>query len=101
MNLAYSLIASLGVLTVAAPVATEHTPMPPASPVSAVPLPVKAIVVQMCKHSYGVLITLDDGDLLMFTDPQDPLFRAAMRLVKKENLGVLEITPDFQCPVSV
>jgi hypothetical protein len=90
VNLAYSLIASLGVLTVAAPVATEHTP-----------LPVKAIVVQMCKHSYGVLITLDDGDLLMFTDPQDPLFRAAMKLVKKENLGVLEITPDFQCPVSV
>jgi hypothetical protein len=83
----YALIA-----TVALPVVAHAPPSPPA-------LPAKAVAVLMCKHIYGVLITLSDGTILMFSDPDDPDYQLLMRLVKKEDFGVLEITPVGGCPV--
>jgi hypothetical protein len=89
MNIVYALIA-----TVAA------TAAPSATAPARVPLPHSVIVVHMCKETYGALMTLDDGEIFLFTDPSDPLYVAGMKLVKQENIGALGITPTFPCPVN-
>lgn len=73
---------------------------PAQAPVAPLLVPAKAVVVYMCKHVYGVLITLSDGSVLVFTDPKDPEYISVMSGIQKKDFGVLEITPEFGCPVA-
>lgn len=90
-RLLYSMIATVAVTLGLSASATDAP---------TVPMPKNVIVVHMCKETYGALVTLDNGEILLFTDPHDPLYEAAIKLVKRENIGALEITPTFPCPVS-
>lgn len=65
-----------------------------------VPMPKRVILITMCKETYGALMVLDNGDVYLFTDPTFPAYIESMKGVPKENIGSLEITPTFPCPVS-
>ena len=79
----------------------EKTPLMVESATQVAPEPVRAIAIRVCGVMYGFQVVFSNGAVALFPNTEQGLASASALLQKipKENFHVINIKPDFDCPV--